>query len=170
MGVFADSRCLLCQLERNVLTARKLGTEEQTTAFAKDLMRHLLDAPEGVSAPYFTPGVAKLFQKHYGLSLDRFAEEKKQSNAFVLERMDAIREKIVGSSDPVLTGLKFAILGNYIDFAALRDEVSFDRLDAMLDKALEMELDEGNYLSLCRELEKGKNLLFHVLAPCEVLK
>ena len=94
MGVFADSRCLMCQLERNLQTARKLGSEAQATAFAKDLMRLLCDAPEGVSAPFFTPGVAELFHRHYGLSLDRYAEEKKQSNAFILARMDDIREKI----------------------------------------------------------------------------
>ena len=160
MGVFADSRCLMCQLERNLQTARKLGSEEQATAFAKDLMRHLCDAPEGISAPWFTSGIAELFQKHYGLPLDRYAEEKKQSNAFVLARMDEIREKIQSSSDPVLTGLKFAILGNYIDFAALRDAVSFDELDRMLLSAMDMELDAENFRSFCRELETGKKLLY----------
>ena len=160
MGVFADSRCLMCQLERNLQAARKLGTEQQATAFAKDLMQLLCNAPEGVSAPWFTPGVAELFQKHYGLPLDRYREEKKQSNAFVLARMDDIREKIRSSADPVLTGLKFAILGNYIDFAALRDAVSFEELDRMLLSAMEMELDAENYRRLCRELETGRKLLY----------
>jgi len=160
MAVFADSRCLICQLERNLQTARKLGTEEQATAFAKDLMGLLSSAPANVPAPFFTPGVSKLFHDHYGLSMDRYAKEKQESNAFVLERMDAIREKVVSSADPVLTGLKFAILGNYIDFAALRDEVSFEKLDEMLVSALDMELDADNYASLCHELEAGKQLLY----------
>ena len=160
MAVFADSRCLICQLERNLATARKLGTEQQATAFAKDLMALLSSAPEGVPAPFFTPGVAKLFHDHYGLSMDRYAQEKKDSNAFVLERMDTIREKVEASADPVLTGLKFAILGNYIDFAALRDEVSFEKLDEMLASAMDMELDAGNYASLCEELANSKTLLY----------
>ena len=160
MAVFADSRCLLCQLERNLKTARKLGTEEQATAFAKDLMGLLASAPEGVSAPFFTPGVSKLFHDHYGLSMDRYAQEKKDSNAFVLARMDAIREKVVSSADPLLTGLKFAILGNYIDFAALRDEVSFEELDKMLLSALDMALDENNYAALCEDLSNAKTLLY----------
>ena len=160
MGVIADSRCLMCQLERNLQAARKLGGEEQATAFAKDLMRLLCDAPEGVSSPWFIPGIAELFHRHYGVSLDRFEEEKKQSNAFVLARMDGIREKILSSGDPVLTGLKFAILGNYIDFSALRDGVSFEQLDRMLRSAMDMELDAENYRSFCRELETGKKLLY----------
>ena len=160
MAVRADSRCLVCQLERNLATARKLGNEEQATAFAKDLMGLLSSAPAGVPAPYFTPGITKLYHDHYGLSMDRYAQEKKDSNAFVMARMDAIRQKVESSADPVLTGLKFAILGNYIDFAALRDEVNFQQLDEMLASALEMELDEGNYASLCADLENGKELLY----------
>ena len=94
MALFADSRCLLCQLERNVATARKLGTEEQALAFARDLMAMLASAPAGVPAPFFTPGVTKLFHDHYGLSMDRYAEEKRQSNAFVLSRMEDIQNKL----------------------------------------------------------------------------
>ncbi len=160
MALFADARCLVCQLERNVATARKLGTEEQAAAFAKDLMKVLADAPAGVPAPFFTPEVAALFHKHYGLSMDRYAREKQDSNAFVLARLDQIREKVFSAADPVKAGLQFAILGNYIDFAALRDQVSFERLDEMLDSALEMELDERNYVNLCRELETGGKLLY----------
>ena len=160
MGVFADTRCLICQLERNVATARKLGTEEQATAFAKDLMKLLADAPTGVSAPFFNPGVAELFHKHYGLSRDRYAQEKRDSNAFVLARMDQIREKVNTAPDRVKAGLQFAILGNYIDFNGLRCEVSFELLDEMLQSALQMELDEQNYVNLCEEFARGGKLLY----------
>ena len=160
MAVFADTRCLLCQLERNIATARKLGTEEQATAFAKDLMKLLADAPTGVSAPFFTPGVTELFHKHYNLGLDRYAREKKDSNTFVLERMEQIREKVFSAPDPVKAGLQFAILGNYIDFAGLRGDVSFEKLDSMLENALEMQLDEQNYVNLCEEFAKGGSLLY----------
>ena len=160
MGVAADTRCLICQLERNIATARKSGTEEQATAFAKDLMKLLADAPPGVSAPFFTPGVTALFHKHYHLGLDRYAREKRDSNAFVLARLPQIREKVFSAPDPVKAGLQFAILGNYIDFAGLRGDVSFEKLDTMLRSALEMELDEKNYVNLCTELEQGGKLLY----------
>ena len=160
MAIFADSRCLLCQMERNLATARKLGDEQQATAFAKDLMALLASAPTGSPAPFFTPGIAQLFHDHYGLSLDRYAEEKRLSNAFVLSRMEEIRKRVEESADPVLTGLKFAILGNYIDFAALRDEVSFEQLDEMLLSALDMELDMAVYASFCTDLERGNKLLY----------
>jgi uncharacterized protein with ATP-grasp and redox domains len=147
-------------LNRNLKKIRPLGTEAQALAFTKEFLRIFLDAPEDKSTPWFAPMIADLMHKHYGLPLDRFREEKIASNRFVMERMDSIREKVFSAPDPVFAGLQFAILGNYLDFSALQDAVSFEKLDEMLDQALEMELDAAVYSSLCRELETGSRLLY----------
>ncbi len=160
MSIQVDSGCLLCQMRRNIEVARKLGTEEQATAFAKDMMRLYPDAPADYGSPVFVPKIEELFRKHYHLDADRFRKEKEESNRFVLERIDAIRSRVEEAPDRVLAALKFAILGNYIDFSALHGKVSFDELDGMLDKALEMELDEKTYAALRGELEKGGKLLY----------
>lgn len=160
MSLSIDSQCLLCHMERNIQLVRPLGTEEQTMAFARDLMRMYLDAPADVSSPWFNPQVAELLHRHYGLPLDRFRQEKAESNRFVLERMEDIRSRIARAEDPVLAGLQFAILGNYLDFSALRGQVSFDKLSDMLDQALNMELDQEVYRTFRRQLEEGKKLLY----------
>ena len=160
MSLSIDSQCLLCHMERNIQLVRPLGTEEQTMAFARDLMRLYLDAPADVSSPWFNPQVAELLHRHYGLPLDRFRQEKAESNRFVLERMEDIRSRIARAEDPVLAGLQFAILGNYLDFSALRGQVSFDKLSDMLDQALNMELDQEVYRTFRRQLEEGKKLLY----------
>ena len=160
MAILTDSRCLLCHFNKNVDTARGLGTEAQATAFARALMQIYLDSPENVGATWYGPATAELFDKIYGVGPDRFVEEKRQSNAFVLERMDQIRAKINAAEDRVLAGLKFAILGNYIDFSALYGEVSFEKLDQMLETALEMELDGEVYRALCADLNQGGKLLY----------
>ena len=160
MSLSIDSQCLLCHMERNIQLVRPLGTEEQTMAFARDLMRMYLEAPADVSSPWFNPQVAELLHRHYGLPLDRFRQEKAESNRFVLERMEDIRSRIARAEDPVLAGLQFAILGNYLDFSALRGQVSFDKLSDMLDQALNMELDQEDYRTFRRQLEEGKKLLY----------
>ena len=160
MAILTDSRCLLCHFNKNIDTARGLGTEAQATAFARELMKIYLDSPQDVGATWFGPATAELFDKIYGVGPDRFLEEKRRSNAFVLERMAQIREKIEQAEDKVLAGLKFAILGNYIDFSALYGEMRFEKLDEMLVSALEMELDMDVYRSLCADLEKGGKLLY----------
>ena len=160
MSITVDNGCLQCMLNRNLAAARKLGTEEQAQAFINEFLRIYEDAPEGVSSPWFSPHIADLMCRHYGLPIDRFRQEKLDSNRFVLERMDMLREKVSSAADPVLAGLQFAILGNYLDFSALQGQVSFEKLETMLEEALEMKLDEGIYRSFCVELEQGKQLLY----------
>lgn len=160
MSIPIDSQCIQCHLRRNLETARKLGTEEQATAFAKELLKLYLSAPEEVSSPWLAPATAELFQRFYGVPEDRFREEKEISNRFVLERLDDIRARVEGAEDPLLAGLRFAILGNYIDFSALQGQVSFEELDGLLDRAEEMTPAGDGYAHLRADLEKAKRLLY----------
>lgn len=160
MSIAFNSQCILCYLERNARKANSLGTEEQASAFLREMMGFLSTAPAQYSAPCFAPMTAELYHRHYGLDMDRYRQEKADSNAFVLERMEQIRQKVAEASDPLLASLKFAILGNYIDFAALEGKVSFQQLDELLDSALEQELDSSTYAALRRDLETAKTLLY----------
>lgn len=154
------AECVLCYLNRNVETARKYGTEEQATAFIMELMKLYTAAPEGVSTPWFSDKVNRLFVEMYGLDPDRFRTEMEESNRFALERLDQIRARAEQAEDPVYAGLQLAILGNYIDFGALYGEVSFDKLEQMMAQAAQMELDQKCYVDLLSDLEKGSKLLY----------
>ena len=160
MSLGMDAQCLLCHFRRNVETARAMGDEATATEFAKALMELYLEMPEGSSSPSVGPGTNALFQRFYGVEPDRFKEEKRISNRFVMERLEEIRRRTESAADPVYAGLQMAVLGNYIDFSALQGEVSFEKLDEMLNMALEMELDRSNYEVLCRELSAGRKLLY----------
>ena len=155
-----DTECILCLLRRNLQTARDLGTEEQATAFARDLMALLASSPKEVSSPWFGPRIAELYDRHYHLGQDRFAREKAEANAYVLSRLDALRVAARQAEDPILAGLKLSILGNYLDFSALYGEVSFDILDEMLRSALKMELDRDCYARFLADLARGGELLY----------
>ena len=160
MSVVFSSECIECHLRRNLETARRLGTEEQATAFARELMKLYLSAPEGVGSPWFGPATTDLFHEMYGLDLDRYKQEKADSNRFVLERLSEIRARVESAQDPVYAGLQFSVLGNYIDFSALQDEIDFDHLDELLEKGEQIDLDRESYASLCKDLEQGKELLY----------
>ena len=122
MSIALDSYCLLCHLRRNIELVRPLGTEEQTMAFAREMMRMYLSAPEGVSAPWFGPKVADMLHQYYGLEIDRYRQEKQDSNRFILEHMEQVRQRIRAAQDPVFAGLQFAILGNYLADTLLWNE------------------------------------------------
>lgn len=160
MSIPMNGQCYICHLKRNTETARELAGDAAATAFAQDLMQLYLDAPKEKGSPWFGPGVTALLEKHCGLTEDRFKEEKEMSNRFVLERMENIRSRILAAADPLYAGLQMAVLGNYIDFSALKGQVSFEILDEMLQKAAQIDLDRQNYEKLCADFAKGKNLLY----------
>ena len=160
MSLPFDSTCLMCHLGRNLETARRYGDEVQTMAFARELMQLYIDASPEAPSPWYAPAAAELMDRFYGLTGDRYREEKEASNAFVLARMDQIREKVKSAPDPLLAGLQFSILGNYIDFSALQGEVSFEKLGEMLETALQMELDKETYVNLKGEFARGSRLLY----------
>ena len=155
-----DSQCILCLLKRHSETAAKYGDEAQVTAFTRDLMGLICNGPVEMSAPFYTPGITKLFTEHFGLADDRFAEEKEISNRYALERFDRLTELVRSSEDPLYAGLQAAILGNYIDFSALQGEVSFEKLDEMLRLLHTIEVDRQAFEKLRADLEKGKELLY----------
>lgn len=155
-----NAECILCLLKRHIATAESVGDEDQVTAFARDLMDMMVKGPVEQSAPWYTPEITRLFTAHFGLSDDRYAEEKDSSNRFFLEREDHIRSLVTQSEDPLYAGLQCAILGNYIDFSALQGEVSFERLDEMLALAKTFAVDAENYAALRADLETGRELLY----------
>lgn len=160
MSIALDSQCLMCHLRRNLEVVRPLGTEEKTMEFIREVLRLYLEGPTDVPSTWFNPQVSDLLQTHYGLPEDRMRQEKQDSNRFVLERLDVIREKVRSAADALYAALQFAVLGNYLDFGALQGQVSFEALDAMLDQALELDLDKDVFARFCRDLESGKKLLY----------
>ena len=160
MSISIDTYCMECQLRRNAALARSLGTEEKATEFLRRWMRLALELPVTSPSPCAGPGTNALLHEMYGLDLDRYKAEKEASNAFALANMDRVRRETEQAEDPVYAGLQFAILGNYLDFSALGDKVSFEKLNGMLEKARQISVDREVYEKLCADLEKGKKLLY----------
>lgn len=160
MSVTFNVDCLLCHMNKHLSEVRALGDDQTNMAFARELMELYRRVPENASAPWLAPHTAQLLHRYYGIDLDRYRQEKADSNAFVLERQEQIQAKVASAPDRVFAALQFAILGNYIDYSALHGEVSFEKLEQMLASALEMELDGECYRQLCSDLEKGGKLLY----------
>ena len=160
MSFAVDSYCMQCYLRRNVDLARKLGPEDKATAFAKELMKLFIAAPEGVTAPWFGPSVAQLLHEMYGLPIDRYHDEKIASNRFVLERLEEVRQRVSQAEDPILAGLQYAILGNYLDFSALQGDVSYEKLEQMLSGAKDIDVSGPYFDRFKADLEKAKTLLY----------
>ena len=160
MSIPINSLCYQSNMAKTMDQARTLGDSDTATAFAKELLNVYLSMPADASSAHFGPITNDLLKQYYNLGPDRFQKEKEDSNRFVLERLEMLTQQVTAQVDPVLAGLQFSILGNYLDFSALYGQVSFQKLDEMLDDALKMPLDMDIYRQLLSDFENGKKLLY----------
>lgn len=153
-----NALCVRCLVDKHTETAYSIDPVKATD-FCKDMLSLVQSGTGCANSSYIGAKINHLYTKHFGLGQDRFIEEKQESNAFVLARLEDIRALVDRQPDPVLAALRFAVLGNYLDFSALKGQVSFEKLDQMLTEALTMELDMEVYESLLCDLAWGKRLL-----------
>ena len=160
MAITMNTLCFECQLRKKLKLARELGTDEQATVFGREMMQMLTQAPEGMDSTQFGALAEELLRKHFPVGPDRLKEEKELSNRFVLERYDAIREKVEAAADPLFLALQYAIQGNYIDFSALQGEVSFEQLEQLLFEAPNLQLDRAAYEAFLADVAKARKFLY----------
>lgn len=152
--------CAECFIGKRLKLLRTLGTDEQATEMGKRMMQIYAESPEDMDSALLGGIVDEEIYRFYGLDPDRFREEKELSNRFVMERLEEIRRRVQVAEDPVYAALQFAVLGNYLDFSALQGQVSFEKLDGMLDQAQGLELDRDCYRQFCTDLVKGTRFLY----------
>lgn len=160
MPITMNATCYGCFLPKRLDKLKEYGTPEQADQIAKELLRLLADAPADMDSALMGGICDARIKEFYGITADLMKEEKDLSNRFVMDRIDAIRSRIQAAKDPVFAALQYAVLGNYLDFAALYGKVSFADLDKMLQEAGDMVLDMDCYGQFLADIQGGKTLLY----------
>lgn len=159
MPIKMNSLCAQCLMQRHVDAARPLGDDETATRFAKGLMEAFLALPEGADSSQIGPAVTRLYNELYAVEGDRYREEKETSNAFALERLDAIYQQVAQAEDPLYAALQLSVLGNYLDFAALAGKVRFEDLDKMLAGSEQYDLSGPDYEKFRKDLWSARQFV-----------
>lgn len=160
MSIRLNSHCVDCQMGRHLKAARELGDDQTAYDFSKAVMQLFLEAEEDANSSRIGARINHLLMQFYGVPQDQYRAEKEASNRFVMQRLDSIRQQVQQAKDPVLTALQYAILGNYIDFSALRRSVSFEQLEQMLLHPEKFTFDHSGYTAFCADIEKAHSLLY----------
>ena len=154
-----DAQCMECLIHRQARLAERQNDPEGTYRYLRDVMQLLLEAPEGVAAPYMIPLFDDAYARYWGPDL-HYLPLKEQSNRGMLARLPEMRRMIREAEDPLLMALKFAQTGNYIDYGALRDGVDEDVLGQMLQKTPENVIDPVEYAHFQEDLARAGRLLY----------
>lgn len=128
----------------------------------KELLRLTADSGEDACAPWLAARIGEVYEKYFGVPED-YGPVKEAYNRLVLDMETEIEEKIRSAKDPLYTAMRYARIGNYIDFSAVSD-VKPEEFLSLLDREKDL-IDEEEYRHFTGEL-KGAERLVYLLDNC----
>lgn len=154
-----DLYCFKCQFGRIYELAKEQPDREKQVQFMRACLLELGNAPDDDGITTATRNCTRRYKEIFGIE-DRYAEEKRRSNEYAIAKLPDIRRRIDESGDRLRAALKYARVGNYIDFGALGGHVSYEELDGLIDRESKKEIDLTEYENLRRDLKTAKKLLY----------
>ncbi len=154
-----NAQCIECLVKRQASFAYRLQDQDDALSFMKEVLSILVNSGTEDTAPFMSSKFERIYQKYSGIP-DAYEEEKRLSNQHMINRVPVMRKLIDSSPDRLLTSLRLALVGNYIDFGALAGQVSMDALDGLLTSAEERSFSRDEYASMLDDLSKAGRLLY----------
>ena len=124
----------------------------------KELMRLTAESKDDACAPWLAARIGEVYEKYFGAPED-YGPIKESYNRLVMDMESEIEGKIRSAEDPLYTAMRYARIGNYIDFSAL-SEVSAEKLLELLGQSEQETLDAEEYGYFRKDLENGKHLVY----------
>jgi len=153
-----DSYCSQCVLDRECKLAHKLLSPEDAHRHILECMTIIAGAPKGVAAPYLVMLMRKNMAR-YGITQDLYAREKQESNDYILAVLPEARSIVEKTTDPLMTAMKFAQAGNFLDFGVLTQADVDEKIQKAIADAPDAPLDPEEFSRFIREVGDAKELL-----------
>lgn len=155
--------CVKCLLSKQLERCPEDAPLDKKVEYMQKVLKIVAEAPKSTSAPVLVREMYNLQKEMFGIYSD-YTEIKSYFNKMMLKLEDSLWNDIQSATDPLKMAVQYAIIGNYIDFAALKN-VDEEMLFDFLDKAANEKVDEKELEHLKEELEKGGKLVY-ILDNC----
>lgn len=151
--------CMYCIIKKaDSMFCEYIDDEEERLNFMKRVLREVSSYDNQATGPFLTSKVMSILQDKVDVN-DLFKDEKIEYNEKMLSIEGDIWKSIDSSRDKLLAGLKYAMVGNFIDFGAM-DEIDDDKLNEIIDTALSQEIDMKVYREFRQELIEADRLCY----------
>lgn len=154
--------CMMCLLSAQERKLREYRDEDKKARYMKELMRLTAESKDDACAPWLAARIGEVYEKYFGAPED-YGPIKESYNRLVMDMESEIEGKIRSAEDPLYTAMRYARIGNYIDFSAVSD-VRPEEFLSLLDREKDS-IDEEEYRYFIRELE-GAECLVYLLDNC----
>lgn len=153
-----DAHCIECLVHRHYQLAMAKNDGEKAFSYIKDVMQIMLNAPQGVSAPWLTGQFSKAYAKYWP-GEDAYGELKKEANDLVLELLPQIRPLVEQAEDPLAMAIQFSRTGNFLDFGILTPELAHKALWEAVEHTPQTVLEPEAYAALRKDLQFARSLI-----------
>jgi len=153
-----SAECMHCLVKRQAENIKKYPDEEKKAEYLGKVLGIIANNAAEEPAPVLLSHIGRLHEEYFGKPFS-FDELKKCYNAMLLEKEDEIRTKISEAADPLALALRFAQIGNFIDFGAM-DSVDDAKLMEFLEQAERLPLSEETYAKFTENLKTARKLVY----------
>lgn len=153
-----NPECVECLKKKHLYDYPDDITDNAKEEYTKRVIDIIDNATPETSAPELVEKIEALRHETFGVSKD-FSHIKRHFNGLILSMEKEIEKNIKKSSDPLETAVKYAMMGNYIDFGAM-DKVDEDKLLSLIDEALDISVAKDEFLKFREELGKAENIVY----------
>jgi len=155
--------CIYCTIKKadSLFNQNEIVVDEdKKLKFMKEVFKIISLSEKGDTSPYLNARIIRLLDNEFNLG-DIYYEIKKEYNQLLISMEDEILECVYSSKDKLLAALKFAMVGNFIDFGAM-DKVDIIELKNLIKNALEEIIDLKEYEEFLEELKNAKQIVYIV--------
>ncbi len=153
-----NGECVKCLIKKYSKDYPEGADEKSCEAFTKGVLEIIDNATPDESAPELVEKFEILRKECFGFTKD-FTHIKKHFNDLILAMEGRIEDKITDSKNPLETAVKYAMMGNYIDFGAM-DKVDENELQKFIDEAMDIEIPQNEFDRFQGELKTARNIVY----------
>lgn len=151
--------CIYCIVRKADERYGKLESDNmKKIGFMKNVFSLIGASADDVTAPYLSKRVNDLLQNEFGVT-DDYSMIKTKYNRIMANWEETIQNEIKKNDDPSLAALRYAMVGNFIDFASM-DNISPEKLKELIESASNQNVDPVEYNTFCNELSGAKDLVY----------
>ena len=157
MRMRIKEKCLPCMVDQVIKVAKLTGAKDREVLY-KLIFKKLSEMDFNKTTPELIGENFRILKQHIGCE-DPYLETRKYYNELFLVQLDSFEAKIDQAEDPFYLAVKYAILGNVIDFNPIHNSCMSDILERFWQiEKQQLTIDHTD--ALIRDIKKGKKLLY----------
>lgn len=153
--------CIYCTIKKaDSLYSKYERDKEKKLIFMKKVFKIISEWDKGDTSPYINAQIMRDLTSELNLG-DIYYEIKKKYNEIIISMEDEIINHIYSLEDKLLISLKYAMVGNFIDFGAM-DKVEVGILKEIIKNTEKQVIDHKEYERFQKELKNAKQIVYIV--------